>query len=449
MRPTTTRRTLLAGASAGLFALPGRAPAQGGKKPLNGVTLNVSCWSTSYSEFLKSYIPEFEQMTGAKVVYETPSFPIYNQRMDIELATGAAAHDVINVTFIFSGRWVGAGWATPLDDFFNDPKKTPADFNVKDFLPATTSAFIDRQGRLHAIPWIADIHMAGASRFDLIQKAGFTKMPDTFDEQETMLKALKAQNAQSGGGPTPFCAENHYGWTFIPYLQGFGGSVFKHAPDDLHPTLNTPEAIHAADFFSHLLRDYGPDGVLSYTYDQVLQAQKDGKINYTTSNETFVVQMANPSLPVAKTCAFSLVTGGPAGRFPDVAAHGWGIPTASKKKDAAWMFITWAMSPQLLLRMFHDKGYSSVTRKSIIETPEFKEKLQLNGYDVASMYLETLQIASKGYSVYRTVPPYPPIDHEIDFAIQTIVSKQMSAKDAMNRAQDHALQALKRAGVKL
>ena len=107
-------------------------------------------------------------------------------------------------------------------------------------------------------------------------------------------------------------------------MQGFGGSVFKHAPDDLHPTLNTPEAIHAADFFSHLLRDYGPDGVLSYTYDQVLQAQKDGKINYTTSNETFVVQMANPSLPVAKTCAFSLVTGGPAGRFPDVAAHGLG-----------------------------------------------------------------------------------------------------------------------------
>ena len=113
------------------------------------------------------------------------------------------------------------------------------------------------------------------------------------------------------------------------------------------------------------------------------------------------------------------------------------------------MFITWAMSPQLLLRMFHDQGYSSVTRKSMIETPEFKEKLQINGNDVASMYLETLQIASKGYSVYRTVPPYPPIDHEIDVAIQTIVSKQMTAKDAMNRAQDHALQALKRAGVKL
>ena len=32
---------------------------------------------------------------------------------------------------------------------------------------------------------------------------------------------------------------------------------------------------------------------------------------------------------------------------------------------------------------------------------------------------------------YRTVPPYPPVDREIDVAIQTIVSQQMSAKEAM------------------
>ena len=97
-------------------------------------------------------------MTGAKMVYETPAFPIYNQRMDIELSTGAAAHDVINVTFIFSGRWVGAGWTTPLDDFFNDPAKTPADFD-RGRLPSRHHgpAFKDRQGGLHAVPWIADV----------------------------------------------------------------------------------------------------------------------------------------------------------------------------------------------------------------------------------------------------------------------------------------------------
>ncbi|HSU04348.1 MAG TPA: extracellular solute-binding protein [Acetobacteraceae bacterium] len=407
------------------------------------MTLNVACWSTSYSEFLKSYIPEFERTTGAKVVYETPAFPIYNQRMDIELSTRAAAHDVINVTFIYSGRWVGAGWTTPLDDFVKDPAKTPADFDPGDFIPGTTAAFRDRQGRLHAIPWIADVHMAGCSRNDLFEQAG-VKQPDTFDEMASVLKALKAK-----GGPTPFVVENHYGWTFIPYLQGFGGRVFAHAPDDLHPTLDSPEAVHAADFFCEMLRSYGPDGVLSYTYDQVLQGQKDGTINYSTSNETFLVQMAKPDTKVSKTCSLSMMPGGPAGRFPNVAAHGWGIPTGAANKEAAWAFITWAMSKPLLLRMFREHGYSSVTRASMIDQPEFRERSMINGVDVAQLYLDTLKLGGKGYTVYRTVPPYPPVDREIDIAIQTIVSKQMGAKEAMQRAQQNALRALQRAGVKL
>jgi len=51
--------------------------------------------------------------------------------------------------------------------------------------------------------------------------------------------------------------------------------------------------------------------------------------------------------------------------------------------------------------------------------------------------------------VYRTVAPYPPIDRELDNAIQTIVSQQMSAKEAMQQAQQNSLRALQRAGVKL
>ena len=126
------RRQLLASAAggAGLLTLPGKAPAQGGAKKLSGVTLNVSCWSSSYPKFLTDYIPEFEQATGAKVNYETPSFPIYNQRMDIELSTKSDAHDVVNVTFIYSGRWIGAGWVIPLTDYINDPTKTPAGWDA-------------------------------------------------------------------------------------------------------------------------------------------------------------------------------------------------------------------------------------------------------------------------------------------------------------------------------
>ena len=69
------------------------APAVIGQaKPLDGVTLNVSCWSAPYPKWVAQYIPEFEEQTGATVNYDTPGFPVYNQRVDLELSTGGSAY---------------------------------------------------------------------------------------------------------------------------------------------------------------------------------------------------------------------------------------------------------------------------------------------------------------------------------------------------------------------
>jgi hypothetical protein len=140
-----------AAGGSGLLMLPGKAPAQGGTKPLAGVTLNVSCWSSSYPQYPTNYIPEFEQATGAKVIYETPSFPIYNQRTDIELSTKSDAHDVITVTFTFSGRWVGAGWFVPRTGFVDNQKKRRR--------TGTRTIFCLPPPRLSRIVW------AGCARF--------------------------------------------------------------------------------------------------------------------------------------------------------------------------------------------------------------------------------------------------------------------------------------------
>ena len=130
------RQLLRAGAAAaGALLLPGRAPAQGGAKPLSGTTLNIACWSSPYAKLLTDFVPQFEEATGAKVNYETPSFPIYNQRVDVELSTGGSSYDVLNVTFIYIGRWIGAGWFVPLDPYLKDPQKTSADWEPGDFLP--------------------------------------------------------------------------------------------------------------------------------------------------------------------------------------------------------------------------------------------------------------------------------------------------------------------------
>ena len=73
----------------------------------------------------------------------------------------------------------------------------------------------------------------------------------------------------------------------------------------------------------------------------------------------------------------------------------------------------------------------------------------INGRDVAKIYLDTVELGARGYMKYRTVPVYPQVDKEIDIAIQNIASKQMSAKEAMQKAQANAVTQLKRSGIKL
>jgi len=450
-QPVTRRTFLKAGlavvgaGAAGVVAVPRRAPAQGGSaKPYAGTTLNVSCWSAPYPKWLADFLPEFTEKTGIKVNYETPAFPIYNQRMDLELSTKGSAYDVLNLTFIYTSRWIGAGWFTPLDEFLKDPNRTPPDWDPGDFLSGAIEPLKDKKGVIHGFPWIADSFMAAAGRYDLIQKAGL-KMPDTFDDITRVLKAVHDKEGVKG-----FITENHYGWSWIPYLQGFGGNVFRNPPDDLMPVLNSPEAIEAAEYFANLLRTYAPDGALSYMYDQALNTCLQGRTNYITFNHAWLVQLGDPQKSkVASTVAYSLAPAGPKGRFPGVAVHGFGIPAGSKKKEAAWEFIKWAMSKEMFRRMLVEKGYGSITRRSVIEAPEFKKQMTLNGYDVADLYLKTIELAGKGHMKYRTVHVYPQVDKLIDKAIELVTSRQMSAKETMEWTQTNAIAELKRAGVNL
>jgi len=438
----TRRRVLQIGAAA---IHPLKAPAQvGTAKPFAGTTLNVACWSGPYPKLLAEYVPEFEQKTGIKVSYETPSFPIYNQRADLELSTKGSAYDVLNITFIYSSRWIGAGWFTPLDEFIKDPNRTPPDWEPGDFLEGVVKPMRDRNNRVYGFPWIADSMICAAARFDLVKQAGFG-MPRNFDELMQILKAVHRKDGVAG-----FVNENHHGWTFPPYIMGFGGNVFRNPPDDLMPVLDSPEAIEAAEYYANILKNYAPSGVLSFMYDQAVNVLKLGRANLITFNHAWLLTLGDPKTSqVARTVNYDLMPAGPKGRFPGVASHAWGIPVGSKKKDAAWEFIKWALSKELLHRLLVEKGYGSITRSSVIKSPEFKKKNLVNDIDLADLYLKTIDIAATGYMAYRTVHVYPQVDKQLDKAIELVASGQMSGKEAMKLAQENSIRDLQKAGVKL
>jgi len=442
------RRNLLKGMAAGTLAgvIGHRAPAVLGQaKPFAGVTINGSCFQTTYPTYLAEYLPEFEARTGMKVNFSLQAFPVFNQRADLELSTKGSAWDVLNITFIYSGRWIGAGWFTPLGEFASDRNATPPDWEPEDFVAGAQWPWQDAKGQTYGFAWLGGAMIMAASRGDLIDKAGL-KMPETFDQLIQVCEAVHNKDEVAA-----FVADKLHHWNFGPYLMGFGGRVFKDPPGNLTPMLDTPEAVRAAEYYANLLAKYGPPGVLSYTDDQAMRAQINGRANIRTQSVDWMTPMVKyDDSRVKSTVRFALMPGGPAGSFPGSNSMAFGIPIGSKQKRAAWEFIKWALSKETVRRTVLEKGYTGVCRRSVIDDPVYRKALVLNGQDVASLYLKVLELGGKtGYMKYRTVPVFPQVGDKINKAIEQIVTKQLDAREAMKQAQAQAIEDLKKGGVQV
>jgi multiple sugar transport system substrate-binding protein len=443
-RGLSRRAAVLGGAGAAILL---RAPAVLGqaKSKFSGATIRGAAFSLPFHEYLRKYFPEFEDRTGIKIAFDIQAFPVYNQRMDLELSTRGSTYDVINVTFIYQNRWIGAGWVSDLDEFTTDANATPSDWDAADFVPGVQASMRDAKGHTYAYGIEAGAMILGAARGDLIEKAGL-KLPANFDE---VLKVCEAVHDKEG--VAAWTADKLHHWNWIPYLMGIGGSVFKDPPQNLTPTLDTPIAAEAAQWYADLLTRFGPEGVLSYTDDQSMQSQLSGRANMRSQAITWQLPLGkNPDSTVKSTVRYGLVPAGPKGAFPGVACHGFGIPVGSKRKEAAWEFIKWALSKEMLNRLVREHGYPSVCRRSVIDSAAFHEALTVNGQDVAALYKETLERAGQGgYMKYRTVPVYPQVGDKINRAIEAIATKQLDAPSALKQAQTQAADDIKKAGISI
>jgi multiple sugar transport system substrate-binding protein len=189
-----TRRQIMASAAGVAVMLPAPAVLGQAKSPYAGTTIRGAAFSLPFHQYLRNYFPEFEQQTGIRVSFDIEAFPIYNQRMDLELSTGGSSYDVIIVTFIYQGKWIAAGWVTDLDEFTTNPNATPAAWDPGDFFPGVEASMRDEKGQTFAYGVEAGAMILAAARADLIDRAGLT-LPATMDD---VMKVCAAVNGRDG-----------------------------------------------------------------------------------------------------------------------------------------------------------------------------------------------------------------------------------------------------------
>jgi len=429
-----TPGALMAGSRAAA-GLPAKAASAAQAQRFDGTTLNVFMFDHTYTRALQELLPQFTDLTGMVVNMETPGFAVYNQRADLELSTGSGAFDVMAMTFIFTGKWIGAGWVTNLNDFIAGDEAVGMD----DFLTGALAPMKSGDD-VFALPFVGESTLM-VYRTDIFEAAGL-QPPETFDqllEQAPQLQTDTTKAYMGRGGPG-------FHWIWPNYLFAYDGAFFENPPDDLTPLLATPESIRSADVMGTLYREYSVPGVQSFAEPEATAAMMGGEAAIYIDTLGWTGLAASPDSTVRDRVAFALPPGGPAGRFPQVAAHGLLIPEGAEQKEASWEFVKWAASPEVMGQIALGSTYPSVTRASVLSLPEYKATYNWGGTDIGALHQEVLEAAGAGYMAYRTIPEFPPIGDRVAIALSEISTGQRSAEEAMEAAQNDVVGILEQAG---
>jgi len=412
-------------------------------KPYVGTQLKVINLEQPYSKGIDTFIPEFEKLTGMKVSQETMGQVAVTNKITTELAARTGFYDLLWVEGATVPQYAAAGWIEPIDSYISSP--TTLSVNLGDFIQSVLNAlrYPPPKGKLYSLPFFAATVIM-YYRKDIFDRYGVAA-PDTIEEMVEVCKKVHTKDMPAIAlRGKPHRAMNIWHWSY--FLYGLGGNYFRDFPDDMYPTLDSPAAIKATDIYGQLLRNYSIPGAQSATYDDVVIAMQQGRVAMVTEGAPLGARILDPEKSkVMGKVGFRQVPRGPAGRFPPFTAQGLAIARDSKNKEAAYLFLQWATSREILLKIALSTRHVSVTRNSVWQDPDFIKKYDYNWG--AGSYVEEFQRAIQlGPWWYRPpFPEWPEVGDLVGIRISEATSGIKTPEQAMKDAQSDVLKIIQEA----
>lgn len=318
--------------------------------------LRVLVANHPYGELLKLSIPQFEKSTGIKVNVESLQEGQLTQKLTTEFATKSSTVDVFMTRPLQEGKMFSKnGWYAPLTgyDFADYPK------NIMD-----AASF---GGKPYIVPLVTEWQVL-YYRKDLLQQAGL-KVPTTFDELEAAAQKLNSESvagfASRGKGAAAVTQLSSYVFNYGGQYLDKGTAVFNSKP-----------AIDATRYYGKLLGNYGPKGVTSMSWENIMPLFQAGKVAMWTDASVFYGQIVDQSKTQIPVANFDIANfpAGPKTNAPFIVSS-WGISVAnqSKKKDMAMKFLNWASSKEMAIKGMMDN--ITMARSSVWDDQVVRSKM--------------------------------------------------------------------------
>ena len=388
----------------------------------------------------------FEQANpDIKLKWVTLEEGVLRQRVTTDIATKGGQFDVMTIGMYEAPIWGKKGWLQEL--------KTDAAYDADDLLPAIRSG-LSVDGKLFAAPFYGESSML-MYRKDLADKAG-VKVADK--PTWTDIKDLAAKIHDPKNGVYGICLRGKPGWgdnmAFLSTLVNtFGGQWFDMS---WKPQVDSKPWHDAINFYVDLLKNYGPPGSASNSFNEILALYNEGKCGMWIDATIAASFISDPKQSkVADQVAFAQA---PTMVTPKGANWLWAwslaIPAGSKKVDAANKFITWATSKDYINLVGKETGWGSVptgTRKSTYENPDFLKAARFAAAEKAAIDSANPNDSTLPKSPYvgvqfAAIPEFQSIGIAVGQQMSAALAGKTTVEAALKAGQVAAEREMKKAG---
>jgi sorbitol/mannitol transport system substrate-binding protein len=409
-------------------------------------TLTIATVNNADMIIMQKLSPRWEQATGHKLNWVVLEENVLRQRATTDIATKGGQFDIITVGSYETPIWGKQGWLNQLNDLGDD-------YDYGDLIETVKNG-LSYEGKLYAVPFYAESSVT-YYRKDLFDQAGLS-MPERpkYEQIRQFAEKLTDKSKEQYG----VCLRGKPGWgenvAYVSTLVNtFGGRWFD---EKWQPQLTSEPWKKAISFYVDLINKYGPPGATSNGYNENRALFSTGHCAMWIDATAAAGYLYNPAdSQVADKIAFAQapveVTTNGANWFWSWAL---GIPTSSKKVDAAKSFVKWATSDDYVKLVGETENWLVIppgTRQSTYNNPEYKKAAPFVGFVLNAIQSADTQHPTKDPVPYTgiqyvAIPEFQGIGSQVGQSIAAALSGQMKVEQALDTAQRTTERTMRQSG---
>jgi sorbitol/mannitol transport system substrate-binding protein len=434
------RRAVLAGAAAVLLSATGCAGWGGGDAGGGGAdSVNVLMVNNPQMiDLQRLTAANFTKQTGIAVNFTVLPENDVRDKISQEFSSQAGQYDVASLSNFEIPIYAKSKWIAPLDPYV----QADAAFNQADILKPMTTSLTAEDGKLYGEPFYGESSFL-MYRKDVLDAQGIT-MParPTWDQIADIAGRVDGKQPGMAG----ICLRGQPGWgqIFAPLttvVNTFGGTWFDQS---WNARVDSPEFRQATQFYVDLVRTYGEVGAPQAGFTECLNnvVQGNAAMWYDATSAAGSLEAADSPVkgkmgytaaPVVKTASSGWLY-----------AWSWSIQQASKRKDNAWKFISWASSRQYEELVGSRLGWSRVPAGKRASTYQNQDYLKEAGAfaEPTRQAIESADPRNPGVQPrpaigiqFVDIPEFTDLGTQVSQYVSSSIAGQTSVNEALERGQ--------------